>query len=207
MSSGSLFIISAPSGAGKTSLIDKAVSQLSNVCTSVSHTTRTPRAGEINGTHYYFVTHEKFEQMRTKGEFLESANVHGNLYGTSRQWVEEKISNGLDVILEIDWQGANQVRSVFKSGVSIFVLPPSVGELRQRLFDRGQDSVLVIERRMAEARKEISHWKDADYVITNDDFETACEELQQLLSGRFDDPSLRTTNISFSNLTRELLSN
>lgn len=207
MSSGSLFIISAPSGAGKTSLIDKAVSELKNVCTSVSHTTRRPRAGEIDGTHYHFVTHEKFEQMRSKGEFLESANVHGNLYGTSRQWVETKISSGLDVILEIDWQGANQVRSVFKGGVSIFVLPPSVGVLRQRLFDRGKDSVVVIERRMAEARKEISHWKDADYVIINDNFQIACEKLQRLLSGSFNDQSLLKTNISFYNLTRELLSN
>ena len=207
MSSGSLFIISAPSGAGKTSLIDKAVSQLKNVCTSVSHTTRRPRAGEIDGTHYHFVTHEKFEQMRIKGEFLESANVHGNLYGTSRQWVETKISSGVDVILEIDWQGANQVRSVFKEGISIFVLPPSVEVLRQRLVNRGKDSGRVIEARMASAKKEISHWEDADYVIINDDFQNACNKLQQLLLGRFDDPSLQTTNISYHKLSRELLSN
>ncbi|MAH72524.1 MAG: guanylate kinase [Cellvibrionales bacterium TMED49] len=200
-------MISAPSGAGKTSLIDKAVSQLKNVCTSVSHTTRRPRAGEIDGTHYHFVTHEKFEQMRIKGEFLESANVHGNLYGTSRQWVETKISSGVDVILEIDWQGANQVRSVFKEGISIFVLPPSVEVLRQRLVNRGKDSGRVIETRMASAKKEISHWEDADYVIINDDFQNACNKLQQLLLGRFDDPSLQTTNISYHKLSRELLSN
>ena len=202
-----MLIVSAPSGAGKTSLIKALMEKDQRVEVSVSPTTRPQRPGEVEGVNYFFISTETFDEMREAGAFFESAEVFGHFYGTSLTQLEVRLSDGADVILEIDWQGANQVRSVFKSGVSIFVLPPSVGELRQRLFDRGKDSVVVIERRMAEARKEISHWKDADYVIINDNFQIACEKLQQLLSGSFNDRSLIKTNISFYNLTQELLSN
>lgn len=182
MASGTLYTISAPSGAGKTSLVralmDDADPQL---CVSVSHTTRAQRPGEQDGVNYHFVDREQFVAMSGRGVFLESAEVFGNLYGTSRLWVEEQLANGRDVILEIDWQGAAQVRKVVTPTRSIFILPPSLETLRQRLTSRGQDDAETIRRRMQQARDEISHYVEADYLIINDDFDQALNDLRAII--------------------------
>jgi guanylate kinase len=181
MSRGILFLISAPSGAGKTSLVNallefrgKASEQL---CVSVSHTTREKRPGEENGRNYYFVTVDEFRAMAASNAFLEHAEVFGNLYGTSKAWVEERLASGWDVILEIDWQGASQVQDLMPAAVSIFILPPSLESLRERLTERGQDKTEVIDKRMAEAVNEMSHFNQADYIIFNDNFDTALEDM------------------------------
>jgi len=175
-----LFVISAPSGAGKTSLVARCLKDNPQLSVSVSHTTRPPRAGEVDGENYYFVEKATFEQMAAEGKFIESASVFDNYYGTSQSEVETRLEAGEDLILEIDWQGAEQVRRQIKNINSIFILPPSLKVLKQRLSDRGKDKTEVIARRLAEAREEISHYVEFDYLVINDDFETAAKELNAI---------------------------
>lgn len=179
--SGNLYIVSAPSGAGKTSLVAKLLDTDTRIRKSVSYTTRGPRSGEIDGQHYHFVPPETFETMAQAGDFLESALVHGNRYGTSRRWVQEQLAGDTDIVLEIDWQGAAQVRRLMPAAISIFILPPSFEALLQRLNARAQDTPEVIARRLANAREEISHVHDFDYVIINSDFKAAAAELQDII--------------------------
>jgi guanylate kinase len=174
---GTLFVVSAPSGAGKTSLVRAMLERDPLLTVSVSHTTRPRRSGEADGVNYHFVDRERFETMLASGAFLEHAEVFGNLYGTSAAWVEGTLEQGRDVILEIDWQGAAQIRSRLPETVSIFVLPPSLAVLEQRLRGRGQDEDAVIRRRLAEARAEMAHHVDYDYLVVNDDFQTAAADL------------------------------
>lgn len=181
---GTLYIVSAPSGAGKTSLVQALTQRDLNVRVSVSHTTRAMRPGEADGVDYWFVQESAFLGMQERAEFLEHANVFGNHYGTSRAGVEEALSSGVDVILEIDWQGAEQVREQAPDSLSIFILPPSRETLRERLEKRGQDQPEVIDKRMAEAVAEMSHYADYDYLVVNDDFETAIADLQAILQVR-----------------------
>ncbi|WP_027329917.1 guanylate kinase [Marinimicrobium agarilyticum] len=183
-SKGILYTVSAPSGAGKTSLVNALVESNPEVCVSVSHTTRPIRPGEVDGVNYHFVDHARFEAMLAEGAFLEHAQVFSNLYGTSRHWVEQTLSEGMDVILEIDWQGARQVRKLLPDTVSLFILPPSLAALRQRLTGRGQDNTEVIEARMNEAISEISHYRETDYLIVNDDFTTALAQFQALITSQ-----------------------
>lgn len=181
MARGTLYTISAPSGAGKTSLVSALLSQGDKrLCVSVSHTTRSKRPGETDGVNYHFVSREEFLDMRQAGTFLESAEVFGNLYGTSALWVQAQLSGGMDVILEIDWQGADQVRQQIDTK-SIFILPPSLQTLQQRLNNRGQDDQTTIDRRMQQARDEISHYGAADYLVINDDFDTALQDLSAIV--------------------------
>jgi guanylate kinase len=179
--SGSLYIVSAPSGAGKTSLVSKLLAADPLVKKSVSFTTRAPRPGEVDGQHYHFVSPEAFEHMRAGGELLESALVHGNHYGTSRKTVESVCATGSDVLLEIDWQGAAQIRKLKPEAVAIFVLPPSISALEERLRGRAQDSAEVIARRIAAARGEIAHVPEFEYVIINDDFDRAAQDLISII--------------------------
>jgi len=174
---GSLYIISAPSGAGKTTLVQALLTRLDDVVVSVSHTTRAMRTGEVEGVDYHFVSQDEFASMVKQGEFLEHAEVFGNHYGTSRHHIQEQLNLGKDVILEIDWQGARQIRELMVGCRSIYVLPPSISALRQRLNSRAQDDATVIERRMQEAVREMSHYNEFDYIVINDDFERAREEL------------------------------
>jgi guanylate kinase len=176
-SSGTLFIVSAPSGAGKTTLVSGLLAADPMIRKSVSYTTRKPRLGEENGQDYHFVDAAEFERMRTKGEFLETAEVHGNLYGTSKRTVETETAGGSDVVLEIDWQGAAQIRKLHPRAVAIFILPPSIEALEKRLRGRGQDSPDVIAKRIAAARGEISHVGEFDYVIINEEFNRAAQDL------------------------------
>lgn len=175
--SGTLFIISAPSGAGKTSLLTKLVQEQTGIRTSVSHTTRERRPGEEDGINYHFTTVETFQQMTSKAAFLEQAEVFGNYYGTEEAWVDSQLSQNTDIILEIDWQGAQQVRKLKPEAVSIFILPPSKEALFERLNGRGQDSDEVINKRMAQAEKEMSHFLEYDYIVINDQFSEALEQL------------------------------
>jgi guanylate kinase len=179
--SGCLFIVSAPSGAGKTSLVAAVLAADTAIAKSVSYTTRAPRPGERNGVDYHFVTAEEFERMRHQGDFLETAHVHGNLYGTSRIAVEAECAAGRDVLLEIDWQGADQVRTLKRDVVTIFVLPPSIETLEERLRARGLDSGDVIAARLAAAQGEISHVREFDYVTINDDFDRAAQQLVSII--------------------------
>jgi guanylate kinase len=174
---GGLFIVSAPSGAGKSSLVSAVLALDPRLALSVSYTTRAPRAGEQDGREYYFVDAATFREMAARGDFLESAEVHGNLYGTSRRQIEAVQAAGRDVVLEIDWQGAAQVRRLFTDAVGIFILPPSVGELERRLRGRGQDSDAVIRRRLAAAAEEMGHVREFDYVIINRSFDEAVRDL------------------------------
>jgi guanylate kinase len=175
--SGNLFVISAPSGAGKTSLVRELLVADSDVSLSVSYTTRQPRPGETEGVDYHFVTEARFLQMLEDGDFLESAEVHGARYGTSQACVESVLREGRDLVLEIDWQGAAQVRSLYPSAIGIFILPPSMEALEQRLRNRAQDADAVIARRLAAAREEIDHVAEFDYVIINNKFEAAIQDL------------------------------
>jgi guanylate kinase len=179
--SGNLYIVSAPSGAGKTSLVAALLDADGQIRKSVSYTTRPPRPGETDGRHYHFVTADRFEQMAQAGDFLESALVHGNRYGTSRKWVEEQLAADTDIVLEIDWQGAAQVRRLMPAAISIFILPPSFEALMQRLNSRAQDPPDVIARRLVNAREEIAHVTDFDYVIINNEFRVAAAELQDII--------------------------
>lgn len=179
--SGTLFIVAAPSGAGKTSLVRRLLADDPTIHLSVSFTTRPARPGEANGRDYHFVARADFEAMRARGELLESAEVHGNLYGTSQAWIEGEMRRGSDILLEIDWQGAVQVRRLMPAAVGIFVLPPSLEALADRLESRGTDTPEVIERRLRAARDEISHVNEFDYVIINKDFEVAVQDLQAIV--------------------------
>ena len=174
---GNLFVVVAPSGAGKTSLVASLLEHERNIRLSISYTTRAPRPGEQDGREYHFVDKPRFEGMIAAGDFLEHANVYGNYYGTSRAWIQDELAGDHDVLLEIDWQGARQVRGLFPAMVGIFILPPSLAELRRRLQGRGKDSAETIERRMASAREEISHVLEFEYIIVNDRFEDALSEL------------------------------
>jgi len=187
---GNLYIVTAPSGAGKTSLVRALLQNDSQVRLSVSYTTRPPRPGEVDGKDYHFVGEQKFLEMLEHGDFLESAQVYGNRYGTSQPWIENAMRSGTDILLEIDWQGAAQVRKIFPQAIGIFILPPSLEALLERLTGRGQDSDEVIARRLAAARDDIRHVEEFDYVIINDVFESALQDLiavvraQRLKAGR-----------------------
>lgn len=183
MIQGTLYIVSAPSGAGKSSLIQALLKTqpLYDTQVSISHTTRAIRPGEKNGEHYYFITESKFQQMIEHNDFLEYACVFGNYYGTSRAVIEEIINSGVDVFLDIDWQGAQQIRKKMPSARTIFILPPSKNELLRRLRGRGQDSEETINRRMEQAVAEIKHYSEYDYIIVNDDFNTALGDLQSII--------------------------
>jgi guanylate kinase len=181
---GSLFIVTAPSGAGKTSLVKALLDSLPGIRVSVSYTTRAPRSGEQHGTHYFFVDVPTFQRMISAGAFLEHANVFGNYYGTARQTVADLLSQGTDVILEIDWQGAQQVRKRFPDAVGIFVLPPSRAELEARLRNRKTDDEQVIARRLSEAIAEMSHYTEFDYVVVNDQFDRALADLKAVVTAQ-----------------------
>lgn len=184
---GRLYILSAPSGAGKTSLVAALLQQLPLLEVSVSHTTRAPRPGEQDGVNYHFVSKEAFQQLQQQGAFFESAEVFGNFYGTSQQAVEARLAAGVDVILEIDWQGAQQVRKKMPDAVGVFILPPSQQALRERLNARGQDSAEIIEGRMQQAISEMSHYPEYNYLVINDDFAQALEELKAIfMAGRLE---------------------
>jgi guanylate kinase len=178
---GTLYIISAPSGAGKTSLVKAMLGELQGAAVSISHTTRAMRPGEENGVDYHFIDKSEFEAMVARGEFLEHAQVFDNYYGTSKVSVQAQLAAGIDVILEIDWQGARQVRDWQPEAVSIFVLPPSRETLEERLRGRGTDSDAIIQRRMRDAVSEMSHYPEYDFLVINDRFETALVELQAIL--------------------------
>ncbi len=182
MSKGTLYIISAPSGAGKTSLVKQLVAGSDSITVSVSHTTRPMRPGEENGVDYHFVAEQEFLSMVGHGAFLEHAQVFDNYYGTSQQHVEQQLLDGRDVILEIDWQGARQVRKLIQDSLSIFILPPSRQALRERLENRGQDDEQVIQRRMQDAVNEMSHYAEFDYLVVNDVFEEALQDLKCIFS-------------------------
>nr|WP_163501381.1 guanylate kinase [Halomonas socia] len=181
MSQGTLFIVSAPSGAGKTSLVRALLERLDGLQVSVSHTTRAMRPGELDGVNYHFVETASFEAMIKRGDFFEHARVFDNYYGTSRPAVQALLAAGTDVILEIDWQGARQVREQVAEAESVFILPPSLATLRQRLASRATDDEAVIERRMRDAVSEMSHYDEYDHVIVNDDFATALGDLEALV--------------------------
>lgn len=178
---GNLFVVVAPSGTGKTSLVNRLLHDDTDIRLSVSYTTRSPREGEENGRDYHFVERAAFEKMIAAGDFLEHANVYGNYYGTSRRWIEAELAGDHDVLLEIDWQGAQQVRTLFPQMVGIFILPPSFTELRRRLEMRGTDKPEVIAKRMASAREEISHVLEFQYIIVNERFEAALSDLQSIV--------------------------
>jgi guanylate kinase len=179
--SGTLFIVAAPSGAGKSTLVNALLDREPGISLSISHTTRPPRPGEEYGRHYYFVERAEFEREVGEGIFLEHAEVHGNFYGTSRKMVEGLLNQGRDVLLEIDWQGAAQIRKSKPDCVSVFILPPSRAELERRLRGRGSDSAEVIERRLRNSRGEIAHAHEFDYIIVNDRFEDALDALQAIV--------------------------
>ncbi len=179
--SGNLFIISAPSGAGKTSLVHALLNLNPHIDLSVSYTTRAPRSGEQDGKDYHFVSRETFLAMAKRGEFLENAEVYGNLYGTSQIWISQEIATGRDVLLEIDWQGAAQVRRLFPDCISVFILPPSIAALESRLKGRGKDNDEVIAKRLAAAREDIAHVAEFDYVIINDNLNEALRELDAVV--------------------------
>lgn len=188
MTQGCLYLISAPSGAGKTSLVKALLSASAQhsrgkagLCVSISHTTRPMRPGEVNGDNYHFVAESEFKRMQANSDFLEHAEVFGNYYGTSRNWVNERLTQGWDVILEIDWQGASQIQKLLPQAISIFILPPSRDALQERLTNRGQDNAEVIASRMAKAVNEMSHYAQADYLVINDKFPDALADLQAIL--------------------------
>ena len=178
--SGNLFIVSAPSGAGKTSLVNALLASNRQIDLSVSYTTRLPRPGEVDGKDYHFISRDTFLAMAKNGDFLESAEVYGNLYGTSQPWIETETAKGRDILLEIDWQGAAQVRQKFPKCISIFILPPSMQALETRLQGRNQDSAEVIERRMRAAQADIAHVAEFDYVIINDKLDEALRQLDAI---------------------------
>jgi guanylate kinase len=178
---GILYTVSAPSGAGKTSLVKALLDQCPALQVSISHTTRLQRPGEIDGVNYHFINHATFMEMVNRSEFLEQAEVFGNLYGTSQSWVEKTLAAGQDVILEIDWQGAQQIRRLMPDSIGIFILPPSLEALLQRLNGRGQDDDAVIKKRMALAHDEIAHYAEADYLVVNDTFDKALADLAAII--------------------------
>lgn len=181
MSSGTLFIVSAASGGGKTSLLKALMDQDPKVRLSISYSTRPMRPSEQDGVHYHFIDHDRFENMRANALFLEHAEVFGNFYGTSRVWIEQQLAQSVDVILEIDWQGAQQVRQQMPLAVSLFILPPSRAILQQRLEGRGQDQSDVIQQRMQAAVGEMVHYDEYDYLVINDDFNVALADIQAII--------------------------
>ena len=201
---GTLFTVSAPSGAGKTSLVKELINRNDTLCVSVSHTTRKMRPGEVDGVNYHFVDQDHFLSMVKAGDFLEHAQVFKHHYGTSASWVQQTLNEGNNVILEIDWQGAEQVRKRHPDTISIFILPPSTTSLRERLQNRGQDDNDIIEQRMAEAKSESSHYCEADFLVINDDFHTALSELQSIVHAQ--QLRLAKQSIRHHNLLKELLS-
>ena len=202
-STGTLYIVSAPSGAGKTSLVKALLDTQPLARVSVSLTTRPMRPGEVDGVNYHFVSREAFVERLEHGEFLEHAEVFGNLYGTSQRWVEQTLEDGYDLILEIDWQGAQQVRRLMPQAKSIFILPPTQEALRQRLTNRGQDSDEVIDKRMREAVSEMTHYVEYDYLVINDDFAHALVDLQSIF--RANQLRQETQQQRFENLLGQLL--
>jgi guanylate kinase len=181
---GALFVVSAPSGAGKTSLVKAIIERRDDACTTVSYTTRTRRSGETDGTDYHFVDQARFAALREQGDFLEWAEVFDNFYGTSREQVRGLVAQGRRVILEIDWQGARQVRAAMPESRLVFILPPSVEELERRLRLRATDDEAVIARRLADARDDMTHWSEFDFVIVNEDFDRAVADLNAVLDAR-----------------------
>ncbi len=179
---GTLFIVAAPSGGGKTSLVRKLVNDLKNIEVSISHTTRKKRPGETTGVDYFFVDEQEFLRMSTEGAFLEQAHVFNHLYGTSLAQIDERLCAGIDVVLDIDWQGAQQIKHAVKDAVSVFVIPPSLSVLKERLTARQQDDELVISSRMQRAQDELSHYPEFDYLVVNDDFNEAAYELQAIVT-------------------------
>lgn len=184
MHRGELFVISAPSGAGKTSLVNALTYAVPNLTISISHTTRLPRPGEINGVNYWFIDENQFREMIADNKFLEYATVFGNLYGTSRQWVEETLDAGKDVILEIDWQGCQKIQKLFPACTSIFIVPPSPEVLASRLTDRKQDSPEVIQQRLADVKETFSHLNEYQYIVLNDNFDHAASELAAIVQAK-----------------------
>ncbi len=189
-----LIIIAAPSGCGKTSLVKALLDSYDNLCVSVSHTTRKARKGEIDGENYHFISTETFKEMIGNNDFIEHAEVFGNMYGTSRANIKEKLENNVDIILEIDWQGARQVRQNMPDSISIFILPPSINTLRERLTNRGQDDEDTISKRMANSKTEISHYNEFGYLIINNQFDSALNDLKSII----DDYRKNTKNIELS---------
>ncbi len=179
--SGNLYIISAPSGAGKTTLVKALVDSLSKITVSISHTTRAKRPGEMNGVNYYFIDKNLFEKMIAQNDFLEYATIFDHWYGTSKSWVNETLAQGLDVILEIDWQGHQQIKTLFPDSIGIFILPPSLNDLRDRLMKRNQDDANIIKKRLADTSETISHVYEFDYVVMNDDFTNALHDLKTII--------------------------
>lgn len=200
---GRLYVVSAPSGAGKTSLVKALMEREPQLKFSVSYTTRPPRANEIDGRDYHFVTPEEFRRMRDGGEFLEHAQVFDNLYGTGRKSVQEALAAGQILLLEIDWQGARQVRASLPSAGSLFILPPTRRALEERLTARSTDSPEVIRRRLRDAQRDIAHWIEFDYVVINDDFEEAVVDFQAIVRGHGD--ALKATRPEVTRLAVELL--
>jgi guanylate kinase len=205
LSKPNLYVVAAPSGGGKTSLIKALLERDDNICLSVSHTTRAARQGEIAGQHYHFEDEQTFLELIAQNAFLEHARVFDQRYGTGREAVESKLATGYNVILDIDWQGARQIRASFPGCCSIFILPPSLQILRKRLARRGQDSEETIKRRMKDARAEISHCDEFDFMIVNDDFDLALVDLQSIIrNGR---PQRKERQNQLTNLVAELLKN
>lgn len=202
---GTLFVLSAPSGAGKTSLVKALLESTDNLCVSISHTTRPMRPGEQDGVNYHFVSREGFQALMEQSDFLEHAEVFGNYYGTSRSFVEQTLTTGKDVILEIDWQGAQQIRRIFPESISVFILPPSREALESRLRGRGQDAEAVIQGRLAKAVEEMSHYVEYDYLVINDQFDVALRELRAVIEAS----RLRILNQikRHENLLQDLLNN
>lgn len=205
MTTGKLYTVSAPSGAGKTSLVKSLVDGNPNLAVSISYTTRPIRPGEHDGVNYFFINREQFQAMLATGDFLESAAVFGNFYGTARASVEKMLAAGQDVILEIDWQGAHQVHQLIPGAIAIFILPPSLAALRERLTNRGQDDEAVIARRMDEASSEMAHFHEADYLVINDDFDRALQELQSIVDGSGEQLKLAAQQQQHRTLLADLL--
>lgn len=178
---GCLYIVAAPSGGGKTSLVKALVQSMTDIAISVSHTTRDKRPGEVDGVDYFFINEQEFQQMIAEKAFVEYAEVFGHAYGTSKSQIEDRLKRGVDVLLDIDWQGAQQIKQIFPDAVSIFIIPPSLDTLKQRLQGRKQDPEHVIEARMQRAKSELSHYAEFDYMIVNDDFYCAASELKSIV--------------------------
>jgi len=177
-----LFIVAAPSGCGKTSLVESLINNTANLCVSISHTTRKPRADEVNGANYHFVSVAEFQKMVSDDAFIEHAEVFENLYGTSKKLINDNLDNNINVILEIDWQGARQVKHNLPSAISIFILPPSKEALELRLKNRAQDDELIIKKRMLDAENQMSHYSEFDYLVINDNFNNALADLESIIS-------------------------